>query len=232
MAAVSTASFLNPSAPRERTYGQGWLISPHSAFLGSHRQGWRGAALDLPPLGRGWPLHAVLCPVPTPACRREGALSVFPEVAAVVCSAEKTVSRGLAPRFPSHLSLSPHWLSLINVLPLVQPGTLMGARRPTVCWVAGRGQRTWPGSLSAPSRPGKCVQVAVSPVERRGRGALQGEGTLCWSSWRPPERKRRATGVELAWWGWRAPPGSLSPPASPHCLQWCPVRGVWGTERL
>ena len=142
------------------------------------------------------------------------------------------LSRGLAPQFLSHLSLSPHCLSLINVLPLVQPGTLMGARRPTVCWVAGRGQRTWPGSLSAPSRPGKCVQVAVSPVERRGRGALQGEGTLCWSSWRPPERKRRATGVELAWRGWRAPPGSLSPPASPHCLQWCPVRGVWGTERL
>lgn len=65
--------------------------------------GRRRAASDLPPLGRGCSLHAALGPVPPPACRR-GALRVFPEVPAVVCSAEKTLSCGLAARFLSHAS--------------------------------------------------------------------------------------------------------------------------------
>lgn len=65
--------------------------------------GRRRAVFDLLPLGCGCLLHAVLGPVLPPACRR-GALRVFPEVAAVVCSAEKTLSCGLAPRFLSHAS--------------------------------------------------------------------------------------------------------------------------------
>lgn len=64
--------------------------------------GRRRATFDLLPLGCGCSLHAVLGPVLPRLVGEE--LCMFPEVAAVVCSAEKTLPCGLAPRFLSHAS--------------------------------------------------------------------------------------------------------------------------------